>query len=169
VHFLEIPRSIEFQIVSRSLRLIDAYRRGIDGEAQPRRCCKLPTSYCPARPKSSNSLFFTESDRSVYRVTICEFREKLGVKVHAHCLMTNHVHLIVNPGRDPANLGSLMKRLAGRHSRRLNRCEHRRGSSWEGRFKCSPIESNTYLLSCACYIDLNSVRAGMVERPEEYA
>lgn len=62
-----------------------------------------------------------------------------------------------------------MKRLAGRHTRRLNRLRHRTGTSWEGRFKCSPIESDAYLLACARYVDLNPVRARIVEQPEEYA
>jgi putative transposase len=121
------------------------------------------------RGHNRQAVFFTEGDRFEYLATLCEFREKLDVRIHAYCLMTNHVHLIVNPGNDAANLSLLMKRLAGRHTRRLNRLRRRTGSSWEGRYRCSPIESNTYLLACARYVDLNPVRAGMVERPEDYA
>ena len=101
------------------------------------------------RGHNRQAVFFTQGDRSAYLTTLCEFREELGVQIHAYCLMTNHVHLIVNPGSDPTNLGSLMKRLAGRHTRRLNRLRRRTGTSWEGRFKCSPIESDTYLLALA--------------------
>lgn len=121
------------------------------------------------RGHNRQTVFFTEDDRSAYITTLREFREELGVQIHAYCLMTNHVHLIVNPGSDPTKLSSLMKRLAGRHTRRLNRLRRRTGTSWEGRFKCSPIESDAYLLACARYIDLNPVRARIVEQPEEYA
>lgn len=112
--------------------------------------------------------FFADEDRSSYLATLREFREKLGVQVYAYCLMTNHVHLIVHPGNDAANLSLLMKRLAGRHTRRLNRLKRRSGTAWDGRFKCSPIESSPYLLACARYIDLNPVRAHIVPRPENY-
>jgi putative transposase len=90
------------------------------------------------RGHNRQNVFFTEEDRSSYLATLAEFREKLGIQVYAYCLMTNHVHLIVNPGSDAATLSLLMKRLAGRHTRRLNQLKRRTGTSWEGRFKCSP-------------------------------
>jgi putative transposase len=120
------------------------------------------------RGHNRQTVFFAEEARSSYLATLCEFREKLGVQVYAYCLMTNHVHLIVNPGNDAANLSLLMKRLAGRHTRRLNKLNRRTGTSWEGRFKCSPIQSSTYLLACARYVDLNPVRAHIVRLPEDY-
>jgi len=113
-------------------------------------------------------VFVTDRDRSTYLETLCEFRAELELKIYGYCLMTNHVHLIVDPGADAANLSLLMKRLAGRHTRRINRLERRTGTSWEGRFKCSPIESDRYLLACTRYVDLNPVRANMVRRPEDY-
>jgi len=82
--------------------------------------------------------------------------------------MTNHVHLIVDPGSEAANLSLLMKRLAGRHTRRINRLERRSGTAWNGRFKCSPIETDRYLLACYRYVDLNPVRACMVAHPADY-
>lgn len=121
------------------------------------------------RGHNRQAVFFVEDDRSSYLATLREFREKLGVHIYAYCLMTNHVHLIVNPGNDVANLSLLMKRLAGRHTRRLNQLKRRTGTAWEGRFKCSPIESSTYLLACARYVELNPVRAHIVDRPEDYA
>lgn len=114
------------------------------------------------------TVFFTDYDRAVYLETLQEFKEKLRLQIHSYCLMTNHVHLIINPGSEPANLGLLMKRLAGRHTRRINQIKRRTGTSWEGRFKCSPIDTNNYLLACTRYVDLNPVRAGIVDRPQDY-
>ena len=110
----------------------------------------------------------TDRDRTSYLDTLQEFRIELGIKVYGYCLMTNHVHLIIDLGNNAANLHLLMKRLACRHTRRINRLERRTGTSWEGRFKCSPIGSDRYLLACTRYVDLNPVRARMVAAPENY-
>jgi putative transposase len=100
--------------------------------------------------------------------TLAVFRAESGVKIYGYCLMTNHVHLIVDPGRDPGNLGLLMKRVAGRHTRRLNWLQKRSGTIWGGRFKCSPIETERYLLTCLRYVDLNPVRARLVGSAPDY-
>jgi putative transposase len=120
------------------------------------------------RGHNRGAVFINDNDRLVYLATLQEFRKKLGVKVYGYCLMTNHVHLIADPGADAKNLSLLMKRLAGRHTMRINRLEKRTGTSWNGRFKCSPIESDRYLLACLRYVDLNPVRAKMVRRAEDY-
>lgn len=52
-------------------------------------------------------------------------------KVYAYCLMTNHVHLIIDPGDTPEHLGMLTKRVAGRQTRYVNRLEGRSGTLWE--------------------------------------
>jgi len=120
------------------------------------------------RGHNRSTVFFTANDRLSYLATLSDFRQQLSLKVYGYCLMTNHVHLLIDPGPEAASLSLLMKRLAGRHTRRINRLGQRTGTSWEGRFKCSPIESDRYLLACARYIDLNPVRAGLVAKPEQY-
>ena len=82
--------------------------------------------------------------------------------------MTNHVHLIIDPGEEVENLALLMKRLSGCQTRYVNKMEGRRGTLWEGRYKSSPIKAGEYLLACCCYIELNPVSAKIVEKPEEY-
>ncbi|MCU0757873.1 MAG: transposase [Steroidobacteraceae bacterium] len=120
------------------------------------------------RGHNRHVVFSSDADRLAYLSTLAEFRRELGVKVHAWCLMTNHVHLVVDPGEDRANLGRLMKRLAGRHTRRVNRIESKTGTAWEGRYKCSPIDSRRYLLACTRYVELNPVRAGVSGDPAEF-
>jgi len=114
-------------------------------------------------------VFLSDFDRIDYLATLAECRESMQLKVFAYCLMSNHVHLVVDPGDDATNLSALMKRLAGRHARRLNLRNSWSGSIWESRFKCSPIETDRYLLTCGRYVDLNPVRAGIVSAPAEYA
>ena len=82
--------------------------------------------------------------------------------------MTNHVHLLLDLGDDVKSIGLLMKRLAGRQTRYVNKQEPRTGSLWEGRYKMSIVESDSYFLQCCRYIELNPVKAKMVAQPEHY-
>ena len=82
--------------------------------------------------------------------------------------MTNHFHLIVDPGKNSDALALLMKRVAGRQTRYVNKLENRSSSLWEGRYKSSVISSREYLPACCRYIELNPLRAGMVTDPALY-
>jgi putative transposase len=113
-------------------------------------------------------VFATDEDYLYYLDNLREWKDKLGCLVYAYCLMTNHIHLIIDPGDDEKNLAILMKRVAGRQTRYVNKLEKRTGSLWEGRYKSSPICTNEYLLACCRYIELNPVRAGIVSNPSEY-
>jgi putative transposase len=61
-----------------------------------------------------------------------------------------------------------MKALGQRYVQYVNRTYRRSGSLWEGRFRSSLTQEERYLLACQRYIELNPVRAGMVEHPGEY-
>jgi len=118
------------------------------------------------RGHNRQAVFIEDADYQYYLRTLREWKEELAIKVYGYCLMTNHVHLIIDPCEDRDNLGKLMKRLAGRQTRYVNYLERRSGSLWEGRYKSSPIETDTYLLACCRYVELNPVKAGMVKRTE---
>jgi len=113
-------------------------------------------------------VFAAVADYNYYLNTLATIKQVYDVKVFGFCLMTNHVHLIVQPGEKIAELGQLMKRLAGRQTRFVNRQESRSGTLWEGRYKSSPIETDAYLLACCRYVELNPVRAGMTKTPGAY-
>ncbi|MBC8318713.1 MAG: transposase [Desulfobulbaceae bacterium] len=113
-------------------------------------------------------VFAGDDDFLYYLDNLKEWKTELGCKVYAYCLMTNHVHLVINPGDNPENLGLLMKRVAGRQTRYVNKMKKRTGSLWEGRYKSSPIYANKYLLACCRYVELNPFHAGMVEDPGQY-
>jgi len=113
-------------------------------------------------------IFSSDDDYLYYLDNLSNWKDKLSCKVYSYCLMTNHVHLIIDPGEEENNLSKLMKRIAGRQTRLVNKVEKRTGSLWEGRYKSSPISTNEYLLACCRYVELNPVRAGMVNEPGEY-
>ncbi len=113
-------------------------------------------------------VFACDEDYLHYLDNLREWKEKLECKVYAYCLMTNHVHLVIEPSEDERRLAQLMKRIAGRQTRYVNKLEKRTGSLWEGRYKSSPISTNEYLLACCRYVELNPVRAGIVGEPGGY-
>jgi putative transposase len=82
-------------------------------------------------------VFASDEDYHYYHDNLCDWKEKPGCKGYAYCLMTNHVRLIENPGEDGAKPAWLMKRVAGRQTRYLNKLEKRTGRSvrrvtWNG-------------------------------------
>ena len=112
-------------------------------------------------------VFFEEQDYATYMHCVHEAGKRYKVKLHSFCLMTNHVHLLLTPVL--AESISLFMQFVGRHYvPYINEQYRRSGTLWEGRFKASLIDSETYLLDVMRYIELNPVRAFMVESPEEY-
>jgi hypothetical protein len=66
------------------------------------------------------------------------------------------------------DLGHYMKTLLGRFTRWFNTTHQRTGTLWEGRFKSVLVEEGIASRTMAAYIDLNPVRAGMVDDPALY-
>lgn len=112
-------------------------------------------------------VFAADEDFQFYLENLTELKGELDVRLYAYCLMTNHVHLLLMPAQGQT-LASLLKALAGRQTRYVNRVEGRSGTLWEGRYKSSPVDTESYLLECSRYIELNPLRAGIVGRPEQY-
>lgn len=120
------------------------------------------------RGHNRKTVFARERDYTRYLENLEELKEKYQVRVFAYCLMTNHVHLLLQPDEQASALGQLMKALAGRATRYRNMRQKRTGTLWEGRYRSSPVQSDQYLMACCRYIELNPVRAAMVEAPESY-
>ncbi len=81
--------------------------------------------------------------------------------------MTNHVHLLLTPNHESA-ISQLMQSLGRYYVRYINSTYKRTGTLWEGRYKDSLVDSESYLLVVSRYIELNPVRAGMVSHSAEY-
>ena len=120
------------------------------------------------RGHNRNAVFVEDADYSFYLDNLIEWKTHYDVGVYAYCLMTNHVHLILVPRNEGDSISRLMRRLSARQGRRVNRLEERIGTLWSGRFKSSVIDTDNYLLACLRYVELNPVRAGIVNQPEDY-
>ena len=113
------------------------------------------------------SCFRVEADYLVYLSHLRQLTSKHGCAVHAYCLMTNHVHLLLTPSTTQS-CTALMRDLGRRYVPYFNRRHERTGTLWEGRFRSCLVESARYVLACYRYIELNPVRAGMVGNPASY-
>ena len=120
------------------------------------------------RGVNRSACFFGDVDRRFYLKCLANAAAARGCAVHAYVLMTNHVHLLVTPGEEGA-AGAMMQDIGRRYVRVINTVHGRTGSLWEGRFKSSLVDSETYLLTCHRYIECNPVRAGMVGDVAAYA
>lgn len=119
------------------------------------------------RGHNGKDCFHTDDDYRVFLYWLRTYAPRYRTDIHAYVLMTNHIHLLICSG-DPASPAELMKALAQRYTQYVNWKYDRRGTLWQGRFYSSLVASDDYLLACYRYIELNPVRAGMVEHPGAY-
>ena len=119
------------------------------------------------RGNNRNACFAADSDYLTYLALLRHLARKYTCAVHAYCLMTNHVHLLLTP-TEPQTCGFLMRDLGRSYVRYFNRRHDRSGTLWEGRFRSCLVESAQYVLACYRYIEQNPVRAAMVAEPGAY-
>lgn len=113
------------------------------------------------------AIFIDDEDRHHFRRVLREACRKHDVDVHAFVLMDNHIHLLLSANQ--AGRVSLAMRAAGQaHVQAFNWRYGRSGTLWQGRYKSCLVDTDHYLLTVMRYIELNPVRAGMVDKPEGY-
>ncbi len=135
---------------------------------------RLPRFVIPGQPQhvilrgnNRTEIFCAEADYRFYLEKLQLACDKHGCDIHAYVLMTNHVHLLISP-QDEQSLPKAMQMLGRYYVQHYNYCYQRTGTLWEGRYRATLIDTETYLLTCMRYIELNPVRAGMVSHPSEY-
>jgi putative transposase len=142
--------------------------------AKEMRMPRLPRLSVPSYPQhitqrgnNRQPSFLAADDYRFYLTCLGEALSKYRVQLHAYVLMTNHVHLLMTPS-DAAGAGHVMQSVGRRYVQRFNQRYGRSGTLWEGRYHSSLVQDQHYLLSCHGYIELNPVRAGMVDKPDNY-
>jgi len=119
------------------------------------------------RGKNQEPCFYRSADYQRYLNDLKTAAERYDCRIHAYALMTNHVHLLVTPMQD-FGVSHMMQALGQRFVTYINKTYHLSGTLWDGRYKSSLVDSDQYLLNCMRYIELNPVRASLVEHPEDY-
>lgn len=119
------------------------------------------------RGNNRQACFYANEDYLFYLDHLAEQADKANCSIHAFCLMTNHVHILLTPHRSDS-VSLMMKGLGQRYVQYINRTYRRSGTLWEGRFRSCLTQEEAYVLACYRYIELNPVRACMVDHPAEY-
>ncbi len=119
------------------------------------------------RGNNREPCFYSKKDYQRYLDDLKQSAQKYHCRIHAYVLMKNHVHLLVTP-LEEKGVSNMMQALRRRYVKYINDTYGRTEPLWEGRFKSCLIDSEIYLLTCMCYIELNPVRANVVEHPAEY-
>ena len=119
------------------------------------------------RGNGGQAIFSDDADRQRFCALVAEGVERFGHRVHAYCLMPNHVHLALQAGEAPVS--RIIQNLAFRYTRACNRRAHRVGHLFQGRFRALLVERDAYLLALVRYVHLNPVRAGLVRDPSAWA
>ena len=118
------------------------------------------------RGNGGQAIFSDDADRRRFCALVADGVERFGHRIHAYCLMQNHVHLAIRVGQMPAS--RVVQNLAFRYARAFNRRVGRDGHLFQGRFRSILVDGNSYLLELVRYIHLNPVRAGLVPDPSAW-
>jgi len=118
------------------------------------------------RGNSGQKIFSDDEDRYRFYLFLQEGVEKFGHRLHAFCLMNNHVHLAIQVGENP--LSRIMQNLCFRYTQWVNSRQRRVGHLFQGRYKAIVVDADAYLAELVRYIHLNPVRAKIVKTPDDY-
>ena len=114
------------------------------------------------------SLLKFSKDRTRWMALLFEAKKRYRLSILDFIVTSNHIHLIVCNSSHPDAIPKAMQLIAGRTGQAYNRRKGRKGAFWEDRYHATAIESGEHLWRCLVYVDLNMVRAGMVNHPSEW-
>ncbi|MCD4822958.1 MAG: transposase [Methanococcoides sp.] len=107
-------------------------------------------------------------DRQHWLRWLFEAKKRFGIRILNYAVTSNHIHLLVQDDRGREVLPKTMQLTAGRTAQEYNRRKNRKGAFWEDRYHATAVQDDDHLIRCMVYIDLNMVRAGVVQHPSEW-
>lgn len=107
-------------------------------------------------------------DRRRWLQWLFEARKRFGVSILNYSVTSNHIHLILMDIEGKETIPQTMQLIAGRTGQEFNQRKRRKGAFWEDRYHATAIEAGFHLARCMVYVDLNMVRAGVVDHPLEW-
>ena len=107
-------------------------------------------------------------DRRRWLQWLFEAKKRYGLPILNYAVTSNHIHLLVVGGGDRDVIPKSIKLIAGRTGQEYNKRKNRKGAFWEDRYHATAVENGEHLFRCLVYIDLNMVRAGVVDHPSEW-
>ena len=119
------------------------------------------------RGNNRQAIFLEDEDFEKYLGLIYRYKSKFDFRLFAYCLMTNHVHLLIQVGEE-GSISQIMQAITNAHTRHYHFKYRSSGHVWQGRFKSPIVSDDGYLLMVMQYIEQNPVRAGLSQRIEDY-
>jgi len=118
------------------------------------------------RGNERKAIFRDDQDCKIFLNTLADVTLRYNWLCHAYCLMDNHYHLLIDT--PDGNLSIGMRQLNGIYTQRFNKRHGRVGHLFQGRFKAVLVQKDSHLLEVCRYVVLNPIRAGIVQRAEEW-
>lgn len=107
-------------------------------------------------------------DKRRWLAWLFQAKKRFGLRILDYMVTSNHIHLlVVDDGRRNV-IPRSMQLIAGRTAQEYNQRKKRKGAFWEDRYHATAVERGSHLIQCIVYIELNMVRAGVVNHPEEW-
>lgn len=135
---------------------------------------RKPRFYLPDYPvhivqrgHNKNNVFFEHEDYKAYLDWLQEGSEWYEVPIHAYALLPNEIHILASPP-DKQAASRMMQYQGRRYVPYVNATYGKTGTIWQGRYKASLIDPDTYLINCMLYIESLAVRSGLSKSPGPY-
>jgi putative transposase len=112
------------------------------------------------------TIFCEEGDYARYVELLARFAPKYGLEIWAYCLMPNHVHFVGVPGHQES-MAKTFNTVHMQYAQYFNRKRSATGHLWQGRF-FSCVLDERHLYAAVRYVEMNPVRAGIIQAPQDY-
>ena len=125
--------------------------------------------HCLNRANARLAIFTKDGDFEAFERVLTEAIARHDMQLLAYCILRNHFHLVLWPKAD-GDLSRFMRWLTLTHTQRWHAHHHSAGTGhlYQGRFKSFPVQSDAHLYTVCRYVERNALRAGLVERAEQW-
>ena len=120
------------------------------------------------RGHNGQSIFLRPADYQFMLDLLLEYSRQCNVVVHGYVLLPNHFRLLLSP-QTVNGLPQMLQAVGRRYVRYFNDAQGRTGTLWDGRYRCTVLQAELFLLPCMVSMDLSPMRMGLASVPAEYA
>lgn len=120
------------------------------------------------RGNNRHKVFKSDADYQYFLELLAKYKSEHPFDLYHYLLMPSHTHMLVKTNK-ASDFSTFMKRLNLAYFHHYRQSYGWVGHFWQGRFKSQPVGKGEYFIQCGKYIELNAVRAGLVEKPEDHS
>lgn len=119
------------------------------------------------RGNNRNVVFKCDADYHYYLNLLSKYKLEHPFDLYHYCIMPNHVHMLVRVN-EAEDFSAFMKKINLAYFHHYNQEYGWIGHFWQDRYKSQTVGKDSYFIQCGKYIELNPVRANLVDQPEDY-